>query len=87
MRKYVLFMLFALTLGLVSCEKDEEIILSVSDYPTEIVSYVETTYPEDEILQIIKDIDDKVTTYDVLLKSGINLEFNSSFQLIEIDKN
>lgn len=85
MKNYVIIFLFSLSVGLMSCEKDKETILTDSQFPIEIVKYVETHYPEDTILQVIEEYDDGLKVYEALLKSGIKLEFNQYFQLIDID--
>lgn len=85
MNKIAFILMFVFSVVLVSCEKDQSFILSANNYPTEIVSYVQTNYPGDEILQVIKETDDNTISYDVLLKSGIKLEFNKSFQLVDIE--
>ena len=74
--------IFAISV-LTSCEK--ETVLPASDVPAEIKTYIETHFPDNGILQVIKDKDGFTKTYDVVLEDGFSLEFNREMDIIEID--
>lgn len=67
---------------LISCEKEKAI--SLSDTPSEITSYINTHFPENSIIQTIKDTDGFELTYDITLNEGIYLEFNRKKEVIKI---
>lgn len=71
--KKVLFMLFAALL-MMSCES--ETVLKDGNIPSEITSYVKQHFPENSIIQVIKNKEDGTTTYDVILEGGFKLEFD-----------
>jgi len=45
---------------------------------------VSTNFPDNTILQVVKDSEGISMTYDVLLSENINLEFNRKKEIIEI---
>lgn len=71
------------TISLTSCT--QEVIIPASEYPSEITSYTSTHFPNNSILQVIKDREDLTETYDVLLSENIRLEFNRKKEIIDID--
>ncbi len=71
------------TISLISCT--QEVIIPASEYPSEITSYTSTHFPNNSILQVIKDREDLTETYDVLLSENIRLEFNRKKEIIDID--
>lgn len=80
--------LSAVALGAVfmtSCEKES--LIEQSDVPQEIKNYVTTHFPQNNILQTLKDNDGLNLTYDLLLDSSISLEFNRAKEIISIDGN
>jgi hypothetical protein len=68
---------------LTSCDKEE--IISSSNLPSEISSYISTHFPNNTITQVIKDRDGITKTYDVLLSNSLSLEFNRKNNIIDID--
>lgn len=68
-----------------SCDK--EIIISETEIPSEISTYVTTHFSTHSILQAIKDKDGFKKTYDLVLSGNINLEFNNKKEIIEIEGN
>jgi hypothetical protein len=76
-------MLSALSLALLSCDKEE--ILPTSDLPGDIQTYINTHFPTHTIVQIIKDRDGMTKTYDILLSDNVGLEFNRKYEIIDID--
>lgn len=82
-RSLLLFLSAFFAIGtLSSCEK--ETILPESDWPSEIVSYVETHFSDLVILQVVKDKEGLKKTYDVRLEGGFKLEFDRKIEVIEI---
>lgn len=75
--------IFAASLAMLSCDK--ETILQDSEIPTAIKSYVTENFPENPIIQAVKDRDGITTTYDIILDQNITLEFNSDKEIIDID--
>ena len=72
-----------LSLGLVACDKES--ILPNSELPDEIKTYVSTHFPDNSILQVIKDQDGFIKSYDLTLSGNIGLEFNRKKEIIGID--
>ena len=68
-----------------SCEK--KTVLSESELPSEIKTYVNTHFSDHSILQVLKDNDGFELTYDVMLTERISLEFNRKKEIIDIDGN
>ncbi|HMP30754.1 MAG TPA: hypothetical protein PKD85_14205, partial [Saprospiraceae bacterium] len=59
------FMTVMLSLSLTSCDKES--IISKTDLPIEITSYITTHFPNNNIIQVIKDRDGLIKTYDIIL--------------------
>lgn len=72
-----------LAFTLTSCDKEE--IIPSTDLPSEVTSYISTHFPNNTIVQVIKDIDGLTKTYDILLSESISLEFNRKKEIIDID--
>jgi len=70
-------------LGFTACDQGEEIILD--NTPVEIQSYVDTHFPANGILQVAKEVDQSVVTFEVTLEQNIELEFNAAKEITEID--
>lgn len=70
-------------IALTSCEK--ETVLTSSQIPIEISEYVSLHFSDHQILQVVKDVDGIIKTYDVLLDDNISLEFNRKKEIIDID--
>ncbi len=78
-----LFLLALVPFLLISCEKEE--ISPLTDIPSEISNYVSTHFPENPIIQAIKDTDGFELTYDITLEGGLFLEFNRKKEVIDIE--
>ena len=78
-----LFLLALVPFLLISCEKEE--ILPLTDIPSEISNYVSTHFPENPIIQAIKDTDGFELTYDITLEGGFFIEFNRKKEVIDIE--
>jgi len=74
---------------LVSCSNDDDgnndTILSENEIPSQILSYVSEHFPDNSIIKTIKDNDDNTTSYDVYLEGNFELEFNSNYEITDID--
>jgi hypothetical protein len=79
----VAFFAASLLFSLSSCEK--EVILPVSELPDEISSYISAHFPNNSVLQYLKDTEGVKRTYDLILSDGISLEFNRKREIISID--
>jgi len=73
----------ALAFTLTSCDNEE--VIPSTDLPSEITSYISTHFPNNSIVQVIKDRDGLTKTYDILLSESISLEFNRKKEIIDID--
>jgi hypothetical protein len=73
----------ALATGLVACDKES--VLPTASIPAEITAYANTHFPSLPLLQVVKENDGFVLTYNVILQGNIDLEFNRRKEIIEID--
>lgn len=73
---------FAILL-LSGCDQDK--VLSASDFPDEISSYVTQHFPNHDITQVIKDKDGLNRSYEVILSENVYLEFDRSRDITEIE--
>ncbi len=80
MKKFIV--LAILPFLLISCEKEK--VMSLTETPSEINTYITTHFPNKNIIQGIKDTDGLELTYDITLESGIYLEFNRKKEVIKI---
>lgn len=74
----------ALAIALTGCDKETVMDIN-SEVPNEIKTYANTHFPNNEIIQVIKDLVGVKKTYDVLLMSNTTLEFNRKLNIIDID--
>lgn len=68
---------------LVSCEEDT--LLTEKETPQEIQTYVSTHFPENAIIETVKEEEHGTTTYDVLLEGNISLDFSEAYEVTDID--
>jgi len=64
---------------------DSEIVLTEAQIPSEITVYITEHFSTNTTNIVIEDTDDNVITYEVYLSESVQLEFNSNFEIIEID--
>lgn len=88
--KVSMVVMFALFAMFTSCSSDDDdnsnhILLTNAEIPSEIIAYVSTHFPADSIIRAEREIENNVVTYDIYLNDSLNLEFNSEFEIIEID--
>jgi len=81
--KILFFSLLALATAL-TCSAQETVI-SGKDIPHEITSYVATNFPNQKLIQAVKDKDDLKIEYEILLDDQTKLEFNEKKQIKEVD--
>ncbi len=81
MKKY--FLLAIVPILFVSCEK--ETILPDHDIPAKISAFISTHFPENTVIQAIKDKDGQELTFDIMLENGFFLEFNRKEVVIDIE--
>lgn len=75
--------LFAICLS--SCADDK--IISESELPQEIQTYIETHFPNNPIIQITFDKDLFLKSYEVVLEENYNLYFSSKSKITNIEGN
>ncbi|MDE6301628.1 MAG: PepSY-like domain-containing protein [Muribaculaceae bacterium] len=75
-----LMSVFSLTLGLWSCGDDDKPV-SPEELPTPATAFVQTYYPNVEILNTVRD-DNK---YDVTLSNGHEIEFDRNGAWLDVD--
>jgi hypothetical protein len=72
-----------------SCSNDDDnindVLLTEAEIPTAIKSYIETHFPSNTIVRAEKDTENNTITYEIYLNDNINLEFNSTSEIIDID--
>lgn len=73
------------TFSLSSCAQD--FIIPQEELPAEISNYLKAHFPGITVLQVTVDRDALSKEYDVILESGINLDFNDKYQVTDIDAN
>ncbi len=66
-------------------DDDNEIVLTASEIPAEISTYITTHFPDSSIIRAIKETDDNIISYEVYLSDNFELTFNSDFEIIEIE--
>lgn len=72
-----------------SCNDDDDnsndIYLSDSEIPETIQSYITTHFGENMILNAEKETENDEVNYEIYLTDNTNLEFNSNYEIIDID--
>ena len=88
--KTSMIVLLALSTIFTSCSSDDDnnsnnTLLTNAEIPSAIKTYVSTHFPADSIIRAEQEIENSVVTYEIYLNDRLNLEFNSAFEIIEID--
>jgi len=87
--KKLAIVILAFTLSFVSCSTDDnnidDTILSEAEIPVEIKSYIIDHFPSNSINSAEKTTDGNKTFYTIYLSGNLNLEFNSRFDITDID--
>ncbi len=83
MKKIVLLALVPLLFT--GCDSNKPI--NSSEIPVEISAFITEFFPDNKIIQALKDKDGLELTYDITLDQGIFLEFNRKKKIIDIESN
>ncbi len=83
--KHLSLILLSFAFIFASCEKEK--VVSQNDLPATSNTYITTHFPDQKIVQVVKDVDDLKTTYEVYLDNGVRLEFNKSGEVFDIEGN
>lgn len=86
--KKITLLICAILVTFSSCSDDDnnnEVLLTESEIPTEIVTYVNTYFPENTIDRAVKDMDNNKVDYDIFLSGNFTLEFNANYEITDID--
>ncbi|MBC8490760.1 MAG: PepSY-like domain-containing protein [Bacteroidetes bacterium] len=81
-KTFILFCVIGI-FSLISCS--QETIISKKDLPSEIKSYVDTHFPDQAILQSVKDKEGLTLSYEITLDNLTELEFNRKSEIIKIE--
>lgn len=69
-----------------SCEKElNKVVLTDHNIPTQITAYQAQHFADNTIIKVVKDKELLSFTYNVYLAGNIKLEFNSKYEITEID--
>ncbi len=79
----LLVLMALISVSLMSC-KDEKVV-PASDLPSEINSYIESHFSSYPVVQVIKDNDGFKHSFDVTLRDGYHLEFDSKNRIVDIE--
>lgn len=69
----------------VACDKES--VIAADGLPKEAQLFITQHFPEQEILQVVKERDDLKTTYDVRLSDGFNLDFDKKGNVVSVEGN
>lgn len=83
--KRIFLLMAAFVSVLASCDKEK--VISSNDLPATSISYINTHFAGQQILQAVKEVDDLKTTYKVYLNSGTKLVFNRNGEIFDIENN
>lgn len=84
-RKHLLNALIAVPLSLTFSSFAQDKVIPYSQTPAPIQTYVKTHFSNSEVIQAEIDYEGLTKEYDVILKDGIKLEFNSKNQIKSIN--
>lgn len=88
MKKYLLA-LAALSLSFVACSDDnsttDTTLINEADLPSEIRAYVSTYFADRSFDRAEKQTQNNQTTYQVFMSENLRLEFNGSYEIVDID--
>lgn len=59
--------------------------LQTNEFPEKIISFVQTHFPEDQIVTIKEEKERRKTEYEVKLNSRAELEFDGGLEIIKIE--
>lgn len=79
--KFTWIMLLAMMFA--ACEQEK--VVSSSSLPSEADDYITTHFPDQNVLQVIRERDDLRISYEVILENSTTLEFNRRGEIISIE--
>ena len=87
MKSFKILSALAIVILFVSCSKDydKEVYLSESEIPSPIIIFKTQHFSDTTLIRAIKDKEWNTTTYEVYLEGDFELEFNSSYEITDID--
>lgn len=69
-------------MAMVSCDDK---VVTIDQLPAPAQSYLTENYPDQKVLIIKKDIEGLSTRYEVILESGMKVEFDGDGSLRDVD--
>lgn len=82
--KSLLILVFAF--GLVSCgSDDDDQLIGVEQLPAQAVNFIDTHFPDAEILSITMDSNDSNSKFEVKLNNGFDIDFDENGQWTEVE--
>ena len=69
-------------MAMVSCDDK---VVTIDQLPAPAQSYLTENYPDQKVLIIKKDIEGLSTRYEVILESGMKVEFDGDGSLQDVD--
>lgn len=64
---------------------DKESVVSADGLPKDAQTYISQHFPDQEVLQVVKERDDLKTSYDVYLSEGFNLDFDKKGKILGVE--
>jgi hypothetical protein len=81
-----IFSLFAFALlALTSCENER--LVEENSLPPQAREFIEAHFPDATIVRVVRDRDDLLTSYDVVLSNQVELEFDKNGECYSVDGN
>lgn len=70
-------------LALVACDSQKTV--APADLPAEVTEFISTNFPQQTIVQAVKDVDGLDVDYDIILSDGYALTFDKNKQVEDIE--
>lgn len=87
--KKIILLLCAILFTFSSCSDDDndtnEVLLTESEIPAAIKTYIDMHFPENTIDRAVKDMENNTVNYDIFLSGNFTLEFNADHEITDID--
>jgi len=88
--KSIAIILSVFLVTLISCDKgnnhdSDEVTLTPTEIPAEITNYVTAHFAPNTINKAVKETENGVVSYEIYLSENIKLEFNSTYEITDID--
>ena len=83
---FIMLLLGAITtITFSSCDQEDGTVINLNETPGFVQAYVDFHFPNNAIVQTVKEIEQGTVTFEVALQGNIQLEFNEAGEIIEID--